>query len=56
MRQLKIDDKVIQREGLDNLDVTELQAACKERGMRAYGMPESTLREQAWTSRFALSQ
>jgi len=46
VRQLKVDDKVIQREGLDNLDVNELQAACKERGMRAYGLPELALRDQ----------
>lgn len=46
LRQLRIDDKVIQKEGLENLDVHELQAACKERGMRAYGMSEKMLRFQ----------
>ncbi len=46
VRQLKIDDKVIQKEGTDNLDVTELQAACKERGMRAYGLTEHALKQQ----------
>jgi len=46
VRKLKIDDKVIQREGADNLDVSELQNACKERGMRAYGLSEQALRDQ----------
>lgn len=46
MRDLKVDDKVIQKEGLDNLNVDELQAACKERGMRAYGLSEASLRHQ----------
>ncbi len=46
VRQLKIDDRVIMKEGTDNLDVIELQAACKERGMRAYGLTEQALKHQ----------
>ncbi len=46
VRQLRTDDRVIQREGLDNLNVTELQTACKERGMRAIGMSEKAMKEQ----------
>jgi LETM1 and EF-hand domain-containing protein 1 len=46
VRQLKTDDRVIQREGLDNLTVSELQSACKERGMRAIGMSEKAMKTQ----------
>eukprot|EP00095_Tigriopus_kingsejongensis_P003727 maker-scaffold357_size197762-snap-gene-0.42 protein:Tk03727 transcript:maker-scaffold357_size197762-snap-gene-0.42-mRNA-1 annotation:"paramyosin " len=46
LRQLRTDDKVIQREGVDDLDVQELQSACRERGMRAYGISEKKLRHQ----------
>ena len=45
VRQLRTDDRVIRREGVDSLNVRELQVACKERGMRALGMPENRLRE-----------
>ena len=33
-------------EGLDSLNVSELQMACKARGMRAVGVPEDRLRRQ----------
>jgi LETM1 and EF-hand domain-containing protein 1 len=46
VRQLKIDDRVIYKEGVDNLDVTELQAACRERGMKAYGLTAQALKLQ----------
>lgn len=46
VRQLKTDDRVIRREGVDSLDVLELQTANKERGMRALGMPEERLKKQ----------
>ena len=46
VRQLKTDDRVIQREGLDNLNVQELQTACKERGMRAIGMSRAAMTTQ----------
>lgn len=37
---------MIEKEGVDTLTRTELQQACRARGMRAYGMPENRLREQ----------
>ena len=46
VRQLKTDDRVIQREGLENLNVQELQTACKERGMRAIGMSRAAMTTQ----------
>ncbi len=46
VRQLRIDDRVIQKEGLDNLTVSELQFACRERGMRALGLTEKALTSQ----------
>ena len=46
LRQLKADDQLIQKEGVDSLTVVELQAACQARGMRALGMPEDRLRSQ----------
>jgi LETM1 and EF-hand domain-containing protein 1, mitochondrial len=38
--------KMILKEGLDTLDITEIQQACRERGMRALGMPEARLKAQ----------
>lgn len=46
LRHLKTDDKLIIKEGLGNMTVQELQVACKERGMRALGLSEATLRRQ----------
>eukprot|EP00052_Salpingoeca_macrocollata_P025234 m.229344 g.229344 ORF g.229344 m.229344 type:complete len:1278 (+) comp22398_c1_seq4:1683-5516(+) len=46
LRQLRADDLMIQQEGIDSLSTVELQAACRERGMRAYGISRSTLRER----------
>lgn len=46
LRSLKADDQMIQKEGIDSLTVAELQAACRARGMRAMGLPESKLRYQ----------
>lgn len=37
---------IISREGINNLSVTELQIACKERGMRALGLTQEKLRTQ----------
>lgn len=37
---------MIQKEGIQSLSVTELQAACRARGMRALGVPEERLRSQ----------
>lgn len=38
MRNLEADDKVIIKEGVENLTSEELQIACRERGMRAIGL------------------
>ncbi|KAE8628902.1 hypothetical protein XENTR_v10000280 [Xenopus tropicalis] len=46
LRSIKADDKLIADEGLDSLTVTELQAACRARGMRALGVTEDRLKEQ----------
>lgn len=46
LRQLKTDDKMIQKEGVDSLTIWELQAACRARGMRALGVPEERLKFQ----------
>jgi LETM1 and EF-hand domain-containing protein 1 len=43
---LAADDKVIQKEGVDSLTVSELQAACRARGMRALGVSEIRLKSQ----------
>ncbi|XP_043500154.1 mitochondrial proton/calcium exchanger protein [Polistes fuscatus] len=46
LRSLAADDKLIQKEGVDSLTRSELQQACRARAMRAYGMPDTKLREQ----------
>ncbi len=46
LRNLEADDKLIQDEGIDNLTTEELQAACRERGMRSYGVSVERLRSQ----------
>ncbi|XP_031827296.1 leucine zipper and EF-hand containing transmembrane protein 1 [Nomia melanderi] len=46
LRSLSADDKLIEKEGIDSLTRSELQQACRARGMRAYGLPESKLKEQ----------
>ncbi|XP_050481237.1 mitochondrial proton/calcium exchanger protein [Bombus huntii] len=46
LRSLTADDKLIEKEGIDSLTRTELQQACRARGMRAYGLPDSKLKEQ----------
>ncbi|XP_012519613.1 PREDICTED: LETM1 and EF-hand domain-containing protein 1, mitochondrial isoform X1 [Propithecus coquereli] len=46
LRSIKADDKLIAEEGVDSLNVKELQAACRVRGMRALGVTEDRLREQ----------
>ena len=46
LRNLEADDKLIEDEGIDNLDVDELQAACRERGMRSLGVSAERLRSQ----------
>ncbi|XP_043256935.1 mitochondrial proton/calcium exchanger protein [Colletes gigas] len=46
LRSLAADDKLIEKEGIDSLTRSELQQACRARAMRAYGLPESKLKEQ----------
>ncbi|XP_075427249.1 mitochondrial proton/calcium exchanger protein isoform X2 [Ascaphus truei] len=46
LRSIKADDKLIAEEGVDILNVKELQAACRARGMRALGVTEDRLKEQ----------
>lgn len=46
LRSLAADDRAIAREGVDALDLFELQQACKTRGMRAYGLSAEKLRAQ----------
>ncbi|GAB0099446.1 Mitochondrial proton/calcium exchanger protein [Sergentomyia squamirostris] len=46
LRTLAADDRMIQKEGVDTLNYSELQNACRSRGMRAYGMPEKRLKQQ----------
>lgn len=44
LRRLKADDRMIKGEGINSLTVSELQQACRSRGMRALGVPEDRLR------------
>ncbi|OWA51707.1 LETM1 and EF-hand domain-containing protein 1, mitochondrial [Hypsibius exemplaris] len=46
LRNLRSDDKMIQMEGVDNLDADELQSACRARGMRSVGVSEQRLKSQ----------
>lgn len=46
IRTLEADDKVIINEGVNTLDIKELQQACRDRGMRAMGVSEQRLRSQ----------
>ncbi|XP_058448521.1 mitochondrial proton/calcium exchanger protein isoform X2 [Malaya genurostris] len=46
LRSLAADDRTIQKEGIESLNLSELQAACRARGMRAYGATEERLQAQ----------
>lgn len=46
LRNLAADDRMIQKEGIDSLNLSELQSACRARGMRAYGISEERLKVQ----------
>ena len=46
MRKLKADDVIIAKEGVEQMTVIELQAACKDRGMRALGLTKDKLVQQ----------
>nr|KAF6427758.1 leucine zipper and EF-hand containing transmembrane protein 2 [Rousettus aegyptiacus] len=46
LKSIKADDEIIAKEGVDALSVSELQAACRARGMRSLGLTEEQLRQQ----------
>ncbi|CAB1459481.1 unnamed protein product [Pleuronectes platessa] len=46
LRNIRADDKLIADEGVESLNVNEVQAACRVRGMRSLGVTEDRLREQ----------
>ncbi|XP_072220813.1 mitochondrial proton/calcium exchanger protein isoform X3 [Leuresthes tenuis] len=46
LRAIRADDKLIAEEGVVSLNVNEVQAACRVRGMRSLGVTEERLREQ----------
>ncbi|XP_028250968.1 mitochondrial proton/calcium exchanger protein isoform X2 [Parambassis ranga] len=46
LRAIRADDKLIAEEGVESLNVNEVQAACRHRGMRSLGVTEERLREQ----------
>ncbi|XP_051897153.1 LETM1 domain-containing protein LETM2, mitochondrial isoform X2 [Pristis pectinata] len=46
LRSIKADDEMIAKEGCETLTVSELQTACRARGMRSLGLTEKQLREQ----------
>ncbi|KFO84881.1 hypothetical protein N320_06016, partial [Buceros rhinoceros silvestris] len=46
LRTIKADDEMISREGVGGLSVSELQSACRARGMRSLGLSEEQLKEQ----------
>ncbi|CAG9787904.1 unnamed protein product [Diatraea saccharalis] len=46
LRSLAADDKMIAKEGVDSLNFSELQQACRARGMRAYGVSEDRLKKE----------
>ncbi|KAI0849557.1 LETM1-domain-containing protein [Daldinia vernicosa] len=50
MRQIKRDDKAISYEGVDSLNVAELQTACASRGIKTHTVSPARLREdlQSW--------
>ncbi|KAI1252221.1 hypothetical protein MGN70_006795 [Eutypa lata] len=50
MRQIKRDDKVISYEGVDSLNVAELQTACASRGIKTHTVSPARLRDdlQSW--------
>ncbi|XP_069779873.1 mitochondrial proton/calcium exchanger protein isoform X4 [Narcine bancroftii] len=46
LRAIRADDQLIAEEGVNTLNVNELQAACRTRGMRALGVTEGRLQNQ----------
>ncbi|KAJ7305197.1 hypothetical protein JRQ81_011105 [Phrynocephalus forsythii] len=46
LRSIKTDDEMIAKEGVNGLSVSELQGACRTRGMRSLGLTEEQLKDQ----------
>ncbi|GBN53384.1 Mitochondrial proton/calcium exchanger protein [Araneus ventricosus] len=46
IRNLRADDRLIMKEGIDAMNIQELQAACRARGMRALGITQERLKSQ----------
>ncbi|XP_023372779.1 LETM1 domain-containing protein LETM2, mitochondrial isoform X2 [Otolemur garnettii] len=46
LKSIKADDQIIAKEGVRTLSVSELQAACRARGMRSLGLTEEQLLQQ----------
>uniref|UniRef100_A0A8C9ECQ1 Letm1 RBD domain-containing protein n=1 Tax=Phocoena sinus TaxID=42100 RepID=A0A8C9ECQ1_PHOSS len=46
LKSMKADDEVIAKEGVSALSLSELQAACRARGMRSLGLTEEPLKQQ----------
>ncbi|XP_046319834.1 LOW QUALITY PROTEIN: LETM1 domain-containing protein LETM2, mitochondrial [Marmota monax] len=46
LKSIKADDKIIAKEGVKTLSVSELQSACRARGMRSLGLTEEQLQQQ----------
>ncbi|XP_062933559.1 LETM1 domain-containing protein LETM2, mitochondrial isoform X2 [Cynocephalus volans] len=46
LKLIKADDEIIAREGVRALSVSELQAACRARGMKSLGLTEEQLQQQ----------
>ncbi|XP_060038448.1 LETM1 domain-containing protein LETM2, mitochondrial isoform X2 [Erinaceus europaeus] len=46
LKSVKADDEAIAKEGVSALSVSELQSACRARGMRSLGLTEEQLRQQ----------
>jgi LETM1 and EF-hand domain-containing protein 1 len=49
LTNLRRDDQLIDREGVDELSTAELQAACQSRGIRTGHVPPTRLREELLT-------
>ncbi|MFT7817757.1 LETM1 domain-containing protein LETM2, mitochondrial-like [Arapaima gigas] len=46
LRKIKMDDEMIASEGVSSMSVSELQVACRSRGMRSLGLTTDQLRSQ----------
>ena len=46
LRQLEADDRLIMSEGVDSMNLSELQEACRSRGMKSFGVTQERLKSQ----------